>query len=777
MVHSFNSSLEDKSGMILGSDRVIVSPVPIRDTFEQEAKALHLKTLTTLNFLTMGVHGEALSLMDVRAVSPGYPLRGELRTAKDLFSVDERWPFVPERGTIWLESRLFPLLNIKIGDGIEIGRATFKVTRVLTAEPDRTLEGFNLAPWALINTVDVARTEVIQPGSRVTYKLHLAGRDDDLEKLEITLKPQLLAAQTWVDARHARPLINMTVDRINHYLGLVFLVNVGFSGIAILMVLRRFCRRQWDTVAILRCFGVKSGVIVGNYLLAFALLSFMIGMMAIGVSYVLVDRFFHLTTFPTTPILMGFGTLLVLLIGFVLPSILHLNQISPLQVLRRQMQAVKLKVGFEMGIGLVMLGALVFFQVQDIKLSMIFFGMAILLAAAGLIGIFIILKLLAKLSHYSRLTMRLNIRNIASRPYENALQVLAYALVLSFMGVVSFLRFDLISLWQGQIVKDAPNYFAINIPPSELNAFQHWLEVGKIKSAGLYPMLAARLLAVNQEPVAMDDDAHAKRVFPRLLNLTFTQDLSVDNQVIAGHWFDVNDKNKQVVSVEKTFADRLGIQLGDTLQFQIAEEKNTAIVTSIRSVEWNSFSPNFYVIFPAGILEGLPVTYITSFYLPPARIGLLKELVQHFPMVNLVSTEMVITEMRGFFETALKTIEVLWIFTLIISFILLLATITATLDARQNEAVLIRIFGVGNARLREIVLSEFLILGILAGVLAAVSANVAVYWLTEQTFNLPYRFNGMLTVWLPVLGIVVITMGGWIGTRSVLQTPPMCALS
>lgn len=804
MVQSFHLSLEDKSGALLGGDRVIVSSLPMNPLLVHHANTLHLKNLTTVNFLTMAVHHETLALVDIRAVKEGYPLRGEIRTAKNLFVPDESWPFIPEKGTIWLEARLFPLLNIKIGDDLLIGRAKFKVTRVLTAEPDRTLEGFNLAPWALINEADLAKTEVIQPGSRITYKLYLSGSETFLDQFKRWAEPQLSTGQTWVDARHSRPLISLTIDRINDYLGLVFLVNIAFSGIAILMVLKRFCEQQWDTVAVLRCFGVKKGVIVGNYISALTLLSLIIGSIAIILSYIvgygILSHYYPMPNFninhlPIKPLWIGFGTVFVLLIGFVLPSLFHLNQISPLQILHRQMGGIKPKIRLEVGIALVMLALLVMVQVQDFNLGINLFFSAVLLAFVVLTVIFWMLKKLATLSHYTWFSMRLNIRNMVSRPYDNSLQILAYTLVLSFIGVVSFVRFDLISLWQGQIPKDAPNYFVINIPPNQLNFFENWLKSKNLKPAGLYPMLSARLLTVNQEIVAMNADfSKQKRIFPRLLNLTWTDELPLDNEIIAGDWFKtanesqvINenkknkiadkkraaDKNESVISIEKGFAQRLDIKLGDSLTFQIGEKKINSKVTSIRSVEWNSFRPNFYVIFPSGVLESLPFTYITSFYLPLSGIGQLRDLIQHFPMVNLVSTEMVVREMEGFFETALKTVELLWGFTLIISFILLWAAITSTLDARKNEAVLIRIFGVGNTRLRGIVLSEFVILGLLSGILAAITANGTVYWLTEYHFHLPYHFNEKLTFLLPLAGIVMTTMMGWLGTRSVLLESPM----
>jgi putative ABC transport system permease protein len=290
----------------------------------------------------------------------------------------------------------------------------------------------------------------------------------------------------------------------------------------------------------------------------------------------------------------------------------------------------------------------------------------------------------------------------------------------------------------------------------------------------LYPMLLGRLTAINNDPVEMNmDSSSKKRTMNRLLNLTWMQDLQQDNRVLEGEWFKDADRGRSIISVERGFADRMNIKLGDTLKFQIAEKTITSTVTSIRSVEWDSFQPNFYVIFPPSIIDTLPITYMTSFYLSSQDIGFLKTLVQKFPMVNIIDTQMLVTQLKSFLLSLSWIMQYLWGFTMMISFILLFATIASTVEERKNEAKILRILGVNNRQLYGILLSEFLVLGFIAGVLGVICAHGIVYWLARFIFDLPFSFNIPVLLGGPLLGMVLIVFGGWIGTRTVFLTPPL----
>ncbi len=784
VVQALQTGLEDKRGALLGSDRAIISPTPLNPALSEKAKNLNLNVTTTVSFLSMLVHGNDLALADVCAVEKGYPLRGQLRTALNVNMPDEITNGIPAPGTLWLDARLFALLNISAGDNVTLGTANFKATRVLTSEPDRTAEGVSLGPWALMNEADLLKTGIIQPGSKVTYKLLIAGSEDKLNQWEPWVKSQLLPSQQWMDTRHSRPIVNLVVDRVNHYLGLVFLINMSLAGIAIAMALRQFTQRQWDTVAILRCFGASGSWILWHYGSSLVLLGLLFGGLGIlagyGVQAYLIQAFFKDWLTVATgqalvfPLLIGLLTALILLFGFALPPIFGLRQISPLRVLRRDMPAPVLNqyISFSMAIAAIV--GLIILQTRDVDLM----GPLIVLTLIGCMVmwgvIYIILCGVSRSAGFFRVAFALNLRNIGRRAKDNTLAVLSFSLVLGLLASLYLVKGDLLKTWQDEVPLDAPNYFVLNLPPSQITAFQKLLQNNKIESSVLYPMMVSRLMAVNNDPVEMvNDPLSQKRTFNRLLNITWTGQLPPDNQMLVGQWFTEKNQGELVVSIEQGFADRLKIKEGDTLTLQIDEKVLTPRIISIRKVNWNSFHPNFFVIFPPGVIDKLPNIYMTSFYLAKSEINFLKILVQNFPMVNIIDIQTLISQLRFFIHVVADAIQYLWLFTILISFILLFATIAATLTQRKEEAILLRALGVGNRQLLQILLSEFAVLGFIAGAIGICSANILLYWFAPKFFNLPYRLDSTLLVLIPLLGMFLVGLGGWLGTRQVFLTPPL----
>ncbi len=805
LTESIQAGLEDTSGSLLGSDWVITSPKPIEEEIVKKTHHLGLKTTTTVNFLTMLTrkttdgsfsrhvsktalkrampkYDEELVLAEVQAVGKNYPLRGQLRTAVQLFAKDEIASSIPEKGTVWLEARLFPILGLEIGDEVIIGSAFFKVDRVLTNAPDRTLEGINMAPRVLINEGDLGATKILQPGSRVTYKLLIAGQDENLKQFKNWVTPKLTPTETLIDSRQSRPVLNIALQRTNRYLGLIFLVNVSLSGVAIAMVARRFSLKQFDSVAILRCFGASGWWILKRYLSNLLLLSLIVGALGISVglsiynalkSLFLNEMLFELPGLAITiPVIIGLCTVFVLLFGFALPPLLSLQKISPLRVLRKDLDPPNLSNRLVFLFAILAVTFLIMFQTRDVELT----GILVLLTLGiSSVGLWVIYGLLQWVSRVGQFLIPLqNLGGIRRRGRENALQILAFSLVLTFIGALFLVRTDLLRTWKDQIPFQAPNYFVVNIPPTLLASFKAFLQEGSINSVHLDPVMMGRLVSVNQEPVKMQIDLsnEKQRVFTRLLNLTWSQKLQSDNRVVEGQWFSESDNGKGVISVERGFADRLNIKLGDKLDFQISEKRITAVVTSIRTVEWDSFQPNFYVIFPPKTLENLSRTYITSFYLPPEKINFIKKIVQNFPMVSVIDTQMIVNQLKSFFDTISDLVQYLWGFTLMVSFILLFAAIISTLDERREEAILLRILGAGQRQLLWILLSEFVLLGLLAGTIGGISANGILYWLSQTVFDLPYRINYEVLLLMPVIGMVLVGFGGWAGTRSVFLTPP-----
>jgi putative ABC transport system permease protein len=775
--------LEDKSGALLGGDRALTSPTPIDHTIIQKAKQLNLKTATTATFLSVLVNQNHWALANVEAVSEHYPLKGELRVAPWLKRSDSATREIPKTGTVWLEERLFTQLNVKPGNKIYIGKTVFKVDKILTAEPARTLEGFDIAPRAIINEKDMDKTGILSPGVRANHKMLVTGSEANLHQFTLWLTPKLNPSQTFLDARSNRQLVKMALDRLDRYLGLVFIINVTLAGIAIAMVGRRFSQRQFDTVAILRCFGASYGWILRQYCLSFAFLGLIAGFLGIGVGFGLErimnimfkDIFFY--TPPTTlwaPIAGGLLTALVLLFGFALPPLLNLRKVPPMRVLRRDLVPPSISSVLMTVVALLSVSGLLIFQTADLTLTVTFILATFGISLVVLSIIYVILKTLPSVSRFLNITSQLIIRNIASRARDNTFQVLAFALVLTFGASLFLVRTDLMQTWQDQIPPRAPNYFAINIAQNALDEFKHFLHKAHIEETKFFPVVQGRLMAVNDEAVELNSGSTKNRVLNRLLNLTWTSELPPENNIITGQWFKSSKEKKlAAVSIEQKFAQLMKIQLNDILKFHIGDETIKAKVTSIREVNWDSFHPNFYVIFPPGVIEKSSKTYMTSFYVDKDENNFLKKLVKKFPSVTLVDTKMVMSEVKSFLGLVSWGVQYLWSFTLIASFILLFATITATLDERQYEAILLRVLGISNRRLLWILLAEFLLLGLLAGLVGAVSAHFIVRWLSWDIFGLPYVINYLALMAIPIMGMGLIGLGGWIGTKRVFLMPPI----
>lgn len=580
------SSLEDSGSILLGGDRSLSSPKPIPTEFIEKASTLGIKTAQTMTFFSMLVHGNDLSLAAVKAVGEHYPLKGSLSGSYELSEKELPFSDIPIPGTVWLESSLFPLLKAKIGDTILIGEASFKITRVLDFEPDRSSEGLTLAPRALMNLQDIPRTRVIAPGSRQTYFLLLAGSDSALEKFESYVTPKLKPSDAFVSYREASPLLKTIFNQGYHYITLILAINLILACLALFQVSQYFYQRQIRTVAILRSFGASFRWIYTRYtvLILFlgviaGILGFFLGFLVVWLGRGMFEKilFQKIETNLLVPALGAFGVILLLLICFIILPLNGLRKISPMRILHPSP---------EVNPGLS----------KPAK---------------------ILKKILLQFFGNSGVAIKFGITNLIQHLLENIMQLFAFAFVIAVVLLLILIRGDLLENWRNQVPQDAPNYFVINLGKLDVNRFKKALEEAHVNSMPLYPVVRGQLLAVNDEIVLTTNtpnstnnlntrnsntSAENLRHMHRLLNLSSTSTLPKDNSIVAGSWFLEEDRGHNFVSIEQGFADRMRIGLGDILKFQIDENTLIATVHNIRTVQWNSLSPNFFIIFPEGTL-------------------------------------------------------------------------------------------------------------------------------------------------------------------------------
>ncbi len=774
------------SADLLGADVVATSSEPIPRAWVDAVATHRLKSAVAAEFSSVVVHGERLQLASIRAVDPGYPLRGALRSAPDLSTRDARTSATPEAGTVWVEARLLYALNLRIGDRIEIGNASFVVKQVLTYEPGRGGNFFAMAPRLLMHRADVERTGVIQPGSRVAYALGVAGADTDVTAFQERLRPDLTPNQRVIEAGQGNLSLTRALSRIDRYLGLTSLLAVILAGVAIAMAARRYSARHYDMSALLRCFGAAQRDVLHIYLPQLALLGIVASVLGCVLGYVAQEGIYQITKslFPTAlpspsmkPIAFGVAAGLITLAGFAVAPIMRLKQVSPLRVLRRDLVPLPASALAVYGSAAVAMVLLLWRITENWTLTA---GVLVgAIGAAALLGgaAFILLRASQRLHRRVGVAWRFGLNNLWRRPRASVSQILAFGLALMTMAVIALVRTDLVASWQRQLPPDTPNYFAVNVLPENVDAVRHFFAERQVPAQAMYPMVRGRLTEINKIAVAQavtkeqsDDGA-----LQRDLNLTWAVDLPPDNVIVRGEWWR-GSADGAVVSVEEKLAERLGIKLDDSLTFVIGGTELAVRVTSLRKVQWDSFHPNFFMMFPPGTLNTFPSTYITSFHLAPEQKPLLVSLVRAFPAITLIEIDQFLEQMRNILRQATLAVEFLLLFVLAAGFAVLYAALATSLDDRFYEGALLRTLGASRWRLRAGHLAEFVALGVAAGLLAAVGAEIIAYVLYARVFELPYDFKWPIWIAAPLVGAALVGAAGYLGTRKLVDQSPIAVL-
>jgi putative ABC transport system permease protein len=781
-------AMERKASELLGADLVIAAPALIQPLLAEEARQRGIQTAETLSFRSVALAGEMTQLTEVKAVGPGYPLRGTLQISDAPFAPPRLAAAIPESGQVWLDERLLQTLNLRVGDSIDLGARAFRVEQVLAYEPDRAGDLFSIAPRLLMNLADVPSTGLVQPGSRVEYRLLLAGELAPLDAFKTWATPRLAAGEKLQGVREARAELRSALDRAQRFLNLAALVSVILAGVGVAIAARRFAARHWDSVAILRCVGATEALIVRLFVLELLVLAALAGAMGLLVGYLaqyglsgVLGQLVSATELPAPswrPILPALATGFVTLLGFGLPPLLRLREVPPLRVLRRDLGPVNPRLLALYGPALAATAALLVWQAGEWRLALYVCAgvagtiLALSLAAWGLV------KALNLLRGQVGVAWRFGLANIARRGSGSAVQVVALGLGLMALLMLTLVRIDLLTSWRASLPADAPNHFLINIQPTEVAGVRDFLRERGLSNVELFPMVRGRLTTINSRAVGPDDydNPRAKRLVEREFNLSWTDRLQEDNRILSGRWWDAGEQGQGIASVEIGLAKDLSIALNDTLRFQVAGQMLEAKVVSLRSVEWDSFRANFFVVFPSGVLDDYPATWITSFHLPTGQKPLLAELIRQYPSVTVLDVEALMSKVREIMDRVITAVEYVFLFTLAAGLVVLYAAIQATQDERRFESAVLRTLGARRDVVRQSLLAEFATLGLLAGVLAAAAATLLGYVLASQVFEFPYQWNPWIWLLGSGAGVVGVGLAGLLGARSALNQPPWRAL-
>ncbi|HMM46578.1 MAG TPA: ABC transporter permease [Thiobacillaceae bacterium] len=772
-------AMSEQGASFLGADLLVSSPRPIEDW-----PAHALRTSQALEFASMASRGDAFQLATVRAVDAAYPLRGAVRIAEHPFEAGVPRPAQPPPGAAYVDQELLSLLDAKVGDAVQIGEASFRIAGVVAEEPGQLGGVFGLAPRVFLRADEVERTRVLQPGSRLTYLYQFAGDPAATAAFSSALKPVLDRSQRLVGSREGIETLRGAFANADRYLQLTALISLLLSVAAIAIAAHHHALRHYDEAALLRCLGTTTAqlrTLYAGQLLVLGILGSLAGV-ALGalmqqalVGLILPEAATRLPALGMAPVGAAVASGMLALAGATLPAMMRLARVPPLRVLRRDLPPLPAGAWLSAAFAGSALLGLVIWYAGDARLVAIFIG-----ALAALAAILVLLARLALaaggiVQRMAHGPVRFGLAQMLRHRLDSTLQLGAFTLALFLVALLALVRSDLVAGWRQQLPPDAPNYFLVNIAPQQQAPVAAYLAQHHLQASAIYPMVRGRLVSKNGRPIenAVPAAARDSNTLRRELNLTWTDALPPNNAVIAGTWHGKRQAASGEISVESGMAEQLGLQPGDELGFRIGDQTRTARITSVRSVKWDSMQPNFFVIFAPGQLEALPASAIASVHVPPAAAGALPGFVKAFPGITLLALDKLIANIEAVFAQIIGALQLLLGFLLAAGMAVVVATLLASLDARRQEAVLLRTLGAQRAYLARSLWSEFLALGLLAGVLASVCAEIAMAVIGDRLFELSPRLHPWLWIALPAAGALLVGTSGWLTTRHITRVPPM----
>jgi len=780
-------AVDQRAAEVLAADLRLRSPEPITAGYEALAAKQDIATARLVTFPSVVFFGADSALAAVRAAGPGYPLRGRIKVSDAPFSPARETDTLPGRGEAWLDSRLLARLGARVGDRVNVGVASFAVTRVLDYRPDQGSAFVDLAPSILLPLADLDATGLLGPGSRATYALLFAGKPADIRAFRPVLEERKTPGERLVGIAEESPQVQSSSRRAGRFLNLSAIITVLLAAVAVAMAARRYTQRHLDNVALMKCMGAPQRLVLQVTVIELALVALVAALagslLGFGAQELLTRVLGDLVRAdlppPTlAPAVLGGATALAILVGFALPPMLQLKRVPPARVLRRNLEPPPLRYSISYGLAVAALLGVLYWLVRDTRLvGYVAAGIAVTLAVLYGAG-FLLVWLAGRLRGAVGVAWRYGVANLARRGRESVVQVVAFGLGLMVLLLLAVVRNDLLRDWRASLPADTPNFFMINIPATDTQDFVAFIEGHGLPEPQLFPMIRSRMTAINGKPIEeiapKSDRGHEWA--EREQNLSWADMPQVDNKIVAGRWWSAADRGKNYVSVATEYQEDLGLKLGDRLAFDVAGETVEAEVLSFREVEWDTFRPNFFLVFSPGTLDGLAGTWLTSMRLDTQQRTMLVDLVRRFPSVSVFDIEAILAQVRDVIDRASLAVQYVFLFTLAAGITVLLAAIQATRDERRYESAMLRTLGARRRVVLAGVASEFIALGMLAGVLAAIGATLAGWLLAREVFDLKYTIDPWVWAIGLAAGAIVVGGAGTLAARGVVNHPPINTL-
>ena len=769
-------SMVAQGANLIAADLRLNTSTPVPEDWLDEAEDLALTQARLSQFQAMVFGEQGMQLARIKAVTDNYPLRGEITVSDAAFTQGTPIKGGPVQGEIWPDSRLLASLDAGLGDTIDVGELTLKITQVLISEPDQASGFSGFAPSAIMHWKDLAATEAVQTGSRVRYRWLIAGNENELTQLKQSIDPKLETGQKWELPKDGNANVASTLDKAEQFLLLAGSLAVVLAGVALSLSARRYSLRQAKHVALLKCLGLKPSqlrLLYCSQMILLAIIALLISLpLALGLYqtllYLVSDYITAASALPSLdPFILGAATGSLCLLAFVLPPMLALSKVAPAQVLRQSSTQSKanpkhLAIGFSAVI------ALVYWHSQSVLIS-----------AALILGLGVILLLLAVLANllirlgntlrpYLNQGGKLGFANLARRKNQNSLQVAIFGLALMLLFSLISVRSFLINDWQDQLDQDTPNLFLFNIFEQQKDSLILSMEDKDLTTEDVkfYPMARARLTKPKLENPRGD----------RELNLTWSSMLAPSNKVTQGQWWGDQTATRLEVSVEEDYANRMGLSLGQKLTFNVAGIEHEAIFSNAREVDWSSMQPNFFFIFNQPLVESNSASYMASVFIAPEDRSKLGPLLREQPTISMIDVDQILKQVKSVVAQLSLAVESILVMVLGAGVLVLVASIQASIDERRHESAILRTLGASKSLIRTILLVEYASLGFVAGLIAGISAEALVAVLQNQLFQLPFQFHWPLWVLTPFTGMIIIGAAGWWFNRTVVTAPPLRTL-
>lgn len=775
LTQGLRTVLAGESANLLGADLVLESAYPLDPVFKTHAQQEGLQCSTMVEFLSMAMVDDKAQLASISAFDSAFPLRGTL-TIADEQDKTQRVVAPPKTGEIWVEKSLQVRLNLLPGSVLTIGQTPLKITGILQQRPLALSDANILAPTVYMNALDLAKAKVLQPGSRATYRLLLAGGSEQLNAFSARFQPNSPQVK-WTTPQTPKQSVMRTFRNAQRYLSVILLLQTLLAVIAVAVSAHHYSMRQQRNVALWRCLGASLSTVFWTQLMVLGILALCVIPLSVLISLATVKGLFWVghgygiyAQIGWQGIFLGTMTGLIILFGFSLPAILTLRHVRPLQIIRRQ--KVTLSSGGKLSYGgaALLLGILLLGSLNEREIA---FFLALQLGVLGFLTFalgFYVWDYFIYLKRPNLLAWRFGIAYFLRHKWQAMTQWLVFTLVMASLFLIQILQQDFLAQWREQLPKDTPNYFLINIQPEQIKPLQQWFVEKNIINPQFYPIVRARLVQLNSKTASEDENQNQS--FHRPLNVTWMQHLPTDNTIVAGPKWEEILPGKALVSLEANFAQRQGLKIGDEIHLQIAQENLSAKIAQLRTVEWESFKPNFFIIFPEGVLDQFPHSYITSFYLDNPQQKLLVDLAESYPEISILAVGDILEKVREIIDKVVVSLSSLLLLVFLLGILIMYATILSTMKERLQESATLQILGAHKKFILKVLLTEFGALAGLSVIFGSFFAVVIAYNLASY-LDVKFSFHFFDILWAQGIAALVIILCGLLATRKVFRILPL----